>query len=397
MSQRWQLWGVALGGLILGIGAAWAILTWLPGTALPPWHPVVQALGIRKPVIMGFMPYWLLTKTQSTSLAKLNNVTYFGLEIAGDGTIVQRSTPQELEPGWNHLDRGTWATTIQELPADQVEKSLLLHLSDEDEIRALLASPTQHAQTLMTEVAPLMRQHGFTDLNLDIESFATASQSAQMQMNEFLKEVRRQVDDQQLGTLTIELLVTSLVRDTVLQPQVVGELADRVVLMAYDFSYRDSFITGAAAPVGGAPESIEYDVIESVKLATRVISPQKLILGIPLYGYEWETLTYQPASPVVPGTGKTATHLRVEELKRSCPSCQQGRDEVTGAPYIMVPPNDDSSIQQIYYDDATSIQQKLDLAQEYKLGGVALWAIGYESPELLEPLVPYRHTAITQP
>ena len=49
--------------------------------------------------------------------------------------------------------------------------SLLIHNSNEASISALLKEPEKHAQNLITDIAPIMQKHGFTDLNLDIESF----------------------------------------------------------------------------------------------------------------------------------------------------------------------------------------------------------------------------------
>jgi spore germination protein YaaH len=388
---------VASLSLGLGVGVGLLVLLLLPQLPLAPNHPLLQTVGTHKPVVMGFLPYWLLAKVDPASLQAINNVTYFGLEINSDGTLVQRANPQELEPGWNKLDKGDFAETVKGLAPSQVERSLLLHLSNDSTISALLSDPTTHAQNMMRDVQPLMKQHGFTDLNLDIESFKTASPAAQVQMVTFLREVRKQIDEKKIGTLTTELTVASLVKEHLLDPVVVGEVSDRVVLMAYDFTYRDSFVSGPVAPLGGAKENIEYDVIESVKLATQAIPAHKLLLGIPLYGYEWETLSYQPRSAVVPGTGKTATLVRVEELRQTCSECKFGRDEITGTPYVLAPPNEDSSIQQIYYEDEQSIQKKIELAQEYRLGGVALWALGYETAGLLKPLIQYQHTAITQP
>jgi spore germination protein YaaH len=47
---------------------------------------------------------------------------------------------------------------------------------------------------------------------------------------------------------------------------------------------------------------------------------------------------------------------------------------------------------QIYYEDETSLKEKLALAGKYHLGGVALWALGYEDNTMLRPLTNYKNT-----
>jgi spore germination protein YaaH len=148
------------------------------------------------------------------------------------------------------------------------------------------------------------------------------------------------------------------------------------------------------APLRGAKDKWQFDVTEAVKQATLAIPPEKIILGVAAYGYEWETLSVQPQSPVIPGTNKTATTRRVAEILKNCLDCVVGRDPSGGSPYVILPPTEDSAFQHIYYEDKESIQQKLELAKVYKLGGVAIWALGYENKELLEPIKEYRKTSI---
>ncbi len=386
--KNFLLWlGLSLLG---GIGVALIFLKLIPAAPLVPDNLLFQSLGIQKPLVMGFVPYWLVSKVKPESLAKLNRVTYFGLELNTDGTLVKLSNPKETEPGWQTLHNGKFAELLKGKSPLQIDTSLLVHLSNEASISALLTQPTEHAVNLVNDAEPLMKEYGFIDLNLDIESFKVASPSAQAQMTSFLTEVKKQLVTRKLGTLTTELTVASLFRDNLLEPAAVGRISDRVVLMAYDFHYTGSFISGAVAPMGGAKEKWDHDVVESVKLATQAIPAEKIILGIPLYGYEWETLSNTPESAVIPGTGKTATTARIDQIKKDCPTCQIYRDEVSRSPYLILPPNADSAVQQIYFEDVTSIQQKIELAKTYKLGGVAFWAMGYEGEGLLTPLDNYR-------
>jgi spore germination protein YaaH len=351
--------------------------------------PLLKTFGVRKPFVIGFLPYWLVNKAEARSLNMLNRVTYFGLIVNKDGTIVKESAPKETEPGWHRLRSGDYPAAVSRLPSS-TDFSLLIHQATEASISALISEPTLHAQNLIIDVEPIMREYGFTDLNLDIESFRVAVEPEERaKMTAFVREVKRQLDEKKLGSLTVELTVASLVNDALMNPKEIGEIADYVVLMAYDFRYSGSFVAGAVAPLSGATETIEYDVTKSVELATNIIPSEKVILGIPLYGYEWETLSYDPLGPVIPGTGKSATALRVKEILQTCSECVTGRDEITSSPYVFVPPTEDSAIQQIYYEDKESLTKKLELAKQHKLGGVAFWAIGYESSDLLDPVSDY--------
>jgi spore germination protein len=135
---------------------------------------------------------------------------------------------------------------------------------------------------------------------------------------------------------------------------------------------------------------MSYKVLKALKETLNVISPRKVILGIPLYGYEWETISDKPGAPTIPGGGATASNRRITEMLKSCTNCVKGFDELAQQPYIVFPDSD--GYHQVYYEDDKSIQEKLKLANEYQIAGVALWAIGYEGENLLNPLKAYRNS-----
>lgn len=351
-------------------------------------------LGVRRPVVLGFFPYWLLAQQDETYQAYLTDVTYFSLTVQEDGSIQKLVNPREEEPGWTRLKGEVVKNLLTNAASHNQRTSLLVHNSSPSQIYRLIASPSAHAQRLVDEVEPLMRLHGFSDLNLDIESFQEASPEAQLAFTTFVKEVKTQLQDKDLGTLTVEVTPISLVSPHLTDAKSIGEVADFIVLMAYDFHYRGSSIAGPVAPVNGAGEVREFDVETSVRLLSEVVPKEKILLGIPLYGYEWETIERYAQAPVIPGSGKTASHRRVAELLAECVHCIKEFDPVSMQPYLILPATEEGYSQQIFYEDKESLARKLELANKYQLGGVALWAMGYEGPEMLEPLREYKQTLL---
>lgn len=343
-----------------------------------------------KPLIIGFQPYWLLQKADKPYEKYINVFTYFGLTLDSDGTIVKLVNPQEEEPGWTTLKSDGFQEKLKQTQKNHLKSSLLIHNSNEASISALLKEPEKHAQNLIADVLPIMQQYGFTNLNLDIESFVEASESAQEQYTIFIKEVKNGIDKNNLGTLTVEIPPISLVTPRLINAKEIGKIADYLVLMAYDFHYAGSYLAGPVAPIGGEGKVREYDINTALKETLNVIPPKKVILGIPLYGYEWETISDKPGAPTIPGGSATASNRRITELLKSCTNCVKGFDELAQQPYIIFKDSDD--YHQIYYEDEKSIQEKLKLAKESQIAGVALWALGYEGENLLNPLKTYKNS-----
>ena len=378
----------AVAVLVIGILFGLSIIFLITALPFSFDNKLYKSFGIKKQQIIGFQPYWLLQKADKPYEKYINVFTYFGLIIDNDGTIVKLVNPQEEEPGWTWLKSDLFQEKLKQAQKNHLKSSLLIQNINEISINTLLKEPEKHAQNLIADVLPIMQKYGFTDLNLDIESFVEASESAQRQYTAFIKEVKKGIEENNLGTLTVEITPVSLVAPRLINVEEIGKIADYLVLMAYDFHYAGSYLTGPVAPMGGEGKVREYDINTALIETLNVVSPRKVILGIPLYGYEWETISDKPGAPTIPGSGATASNRRITEMLKSCTNCVKGFDELAQQPYIVFPDSD--GYHQVYYEDEKSIQAKLGLAKEYQIAGVALWALGYEGNNLLDPLKTYK-------
>lgn len=355
----------------IGMGIGW----WWLGrdSQLNLLVPVGTSLVTSKFQTLGFLPFWLVSDFNAESTSMLNRIAYFSLPLAADGTIAKLANPREENPGWTTLKR------FKVKPSSKQDLSLTIFSGDEEVIYALLSDPIVSARNLVADVAPIMRDYGFTDLNLDIESINPASATAQLKFTQYVQALKSELTRSQLGSLTVELQPSALFQTYLTDPVAIGQIADYVVIMTYDFHYPGSILAGPVAPLGGAGTERVWDVTLSAKAAASLIPAHKLLLGIPVYGYEWQTLDESPGSPVIPGTGVFASDARVAKLDFS-----HQLDVVASEPYVIFPEND--YFHQIYFSNAAAVAAKVKLAHQLHLGGVAFWALGYEASSDLSPL-----------
>lgn len=342
-------------------------------------NPVLTSVGIKKPEIVGFLPYWLIAKADKEYGKYITTLTYFGLTVGSDGHIQKLTNPREEEPGWTTLKKN-------EFKRYNAKQSLLVISGDDGAIGEMLNDPVTSANNLVADIAPVMKQYGFTDLNIDIETFMEASESARANFTTFVVTLKDALD----ATITIDLIPIALVKPKLYDAKALGEIVDRVVLMTYDYHYSGSFTAGAVAPVGGAGKTMEFDVEMAVIEALKVIPAHKLLLGIPLYGYQWETIGSAPESATIPGGSATASTRRIADILASCATCSAVLDPISQEPHLIYP--EGAYFNQIYYENEASMKEKIALAQKYHLGGVALWALGYEDGTILNPLAKYKNT-----
>jgi spore germination protein YaaH len=376
---------LSLLGLVVGFAIGGVALYTIPRLNLPRTHRLYQLLGIQKPQVFGFLPYWLVGKADPQSLNSLTTLAYFGLQVSSDGTIVRQLNAQEEEPGWTKLKSEAVQKWLKDADQKNIQLSLVVAGGGEENIAQLIADPEVHARALVKEVAPIMRQYHFTDLNLDLESFRSATESAQTHFSVFAKTLKNELATQQLGTLSVDVSPSIFIKDLMISPVEVGQIADTVIIMMYDFATRGSFIAGPPAPLEGHGQVREFDMTLALNQALTTVPKQKIVLALPLYGYEWESLSKEPGGAVIPQTGSTATLQRVSELLTNCPNCIQGRDEVAQEAYLLFSDKvATASTHHIFYDDNLSVQRKIEWLKERKLGGVGFWALGYEDAQTFQ-------------
>jgi spore germination protein YaaH len=351
--------------------------------------PVRSVLKIPGNQAMGFLPFWLLDKAQKDYSKYLNGIYYFGLTISDDGSIVEYANPQEKEPGWYALESGKVNPFLQAAKDNHQTLSLVVFSGSNKSIGVLVSDPVKHADNLISDISPVMKRYGFSDLNLDVEYIDVASEEARIHFTQFVKEVRKGLENQNLGTLSIDVSPTAFIKNYLINPADISKYVDSVIIMGYDYHYQGSSVTGPVAPLFGSSGVAEFDIQTAVEKALTVLPPSKIILGVPLYGYEWETIGTNPRSPVIPGTGITASSQRVQLLLEKCTTCSVKLDSEALEKYIVYRDVNTNSYHQIFYPDKEVMSDKIKFAEKHNLGGIALWALGYEDSTILDPLRSY--------
>ena len=352
--------------------------------------PIINSV-IPQNEVVGFLPYWLSSKAQTDYSKYVTTLTYFSLGMNTDGTIQKFTKPGQGEPGYVSLQNGKMDSFLNSAKQNRQKLSLAIFDGGDKNIAKLLQDPISSANNLTNDVVPIMQNYGFTDLNLDVEQVGDASPEAQIKFVQFVKQVKTNLDSAKVGTLSTDISAIAFVRNKNLSdPAALAPIVDKIILMAYDYHSTVSSVTGPVAPGLGAGTVSEFDTDSAIQAALKIMPAKKLILGIPLYGYEWETIGQVPRSAVIPGTSLIISNQRAEDLLSSCATCSAEFDTTDKEAHIIYK-TDSGTYQQIFYPTKDSTQFKVDLANHYSLGGIALWALGYEGKTILAPLSGYQN------
>ena len=143
-----------------------------------------------------------------------------------------------------------------------------------------------------------------------------------------------------------------------------GKTVDHVILMTYEWGYTYG-PPQAVAPINQVQKVLDY--------AVSVIPSEKILMGIPNYGYDW-TLPYEPGS-----AARSLSHTQAATLAQEKGATIQF-DEVAQSPYFYYT-SEDGKEHVVWFEDARSIEAKLNLVTKYQLGGVSYWTINSFFPD----------------
>lgn len=137
-----------------------------------------------------------------------------------------------------------------------------------------------------------------------------------------------------------------------------GEAADGVLLMTYEWGYRYG-PPMAVAPLQKVRQVVEYAVTE--------IAPEKINLGIPNYGYDW---------PLPFEQGVTAANIvgNVEAVRiAAARGAEIFFEGISQSPYFYY--TDQGTRHVVWFEDVRSLSGKFGLIEEFGLQGAGYWNI----------------------
>lgn len=217
----------------------------------------------------------------------------------------------------------------------------------------------QVQNTLIENVISVLQSKNYFGLDVDFEYIYPEDRE---NYNNFMRKLSSRL--RALGyTLTVALAPklsadqTGLLYEAHDYP-VQGALVDHVILMTYEWGYTYGPAM-AVSPANMVARVLDY--------AVTAIPSEKILMGMPNYGYDWTLPFVQgTAARTVTNTGAVQQALEVGARIRY--------DTTAQAPFYNYY-DSERKRHEVWFDDARSVQARLRLVDEYNLGGVSYWTI----------------------
>lgn len=324
-----------------------------------------------RPKYAVWVPYWQKTTAVPDVLAHIDvvdEISPFSYEVMKDGNVMDKLGITE-EP-WQGMTKEAIRTKTKVIPT--------VSWMNTDAIHATLASTTAR-RAHVNQIVMLVNNNQFDGIDIDYENKKAETRPY---FSQFLKDLSAKLHTTGKKLSCSVESRTPLTSRFVKIPQgieyandlaAIGRACDHVRILAYDQSNIDIKLNKKKGTLGYyAPVADTEWVSKVIGETLRYMSPSKVMLGIPTFGYEYEvsgtttpytyrrmrSVSYKDAIATATSTGATPLRNSAGELSFTYSKATTTR--------------------LVWFNDATSIASKIALVRKYKLRGAALFKIDGE-------------------
>ncbi len=319
--------------------------------AKAPSGPVVPPSDGPAVTVYGYHPYWG-PEVSTLDYDRLTHLAIFGVTLESDGSL---------------SDTSRWTSTAPEAVALAHAAGVRVHvclIAFDSAVHQSVFSSSSRTSLLVSELAALVDDYGADGVNVDVEGLDSDLRD---EFVSFITELNAAVEDVVIATPAVDW--SGAFDYDRLAAQSTG-----LFIMGYGYHWGG----GSPGPVdplyGGSPWS-EYSLSWSVEDYLYHDTPaDKIILGLPTYGYEWE------ADHDVPGDNSDsdgdgeyeAWAVVMFRALEDVDETGEHFDTVTRSPYTL------PSGTQLWYPTVESVRERIRYAVDSGVQGVGFWALGYE-------------------
>lgn len=314
---------------------------------------------VRTPIYTGGYIDTEITGEDSSTIVEdvgeeLTTIQLFSYQVNSKGELKQ--LPFEDETINSTLDVGA------------IPLMVLTNIEDGEfktEVASAIFNNPELQTKVLTEAIRIMDEKGYQGLDIDFEYIGGENRQG---YNNFLKEARELTSEKGYKLSTA---VAPKISDN--QPGTLyeghdysfhGNILDYIFLMTYEWGW-----------VGGPPRAVApiNEVEKVLQYAMTRIPKEKIMMGIPLYGYDW-TLPYVEGESLA----KTISYTDAIALANKY-QVEIKFDEEAMSPYFNYK-DSEGNFHEVWFEDPRSIQAKFDLVKDSGIRGFFYWVLGRKFP-----------------
>ncbi|RMD93981.1 MAG: hypothetical protein D6813_03090, partial [Calditrichaeota bacterium] len=310
--------------------------------------------------IFGYLPFWVYPNYPNLNYDLLTTIAYFAAEMDDRGNLT-------------NLHNWPAAGLVNMAHSKGVRVVLTAINFEPPSIASVLSDPTRRSRLINNLLNEVKRAHA-DGVNIDFEGVPG---DQRINLLTFMTELTDAFHAQIPGSF-VTIFTPAVDWNDAFDYFSLAQVTDGLVIGGYDYHWKTGPTAGPVAPLTGNRWgffSVTWTLGDYLtKTAGNV---EKLILGVPFYGFEWPTVS----DALEAQTTDVGTTLFYNTAYVNAQQYGRLWDQESQTPWYKY---NDGQWHQGWYDDSLSLALKFNLVKEKSLKGIGIWALTYdgERPEL---------------
>lgn len=331
--------------------------------------------------VFGFAPYWTIDKLDNVDFSTLTTLAYFGIPVNSDGTL------DKYDGGYDVFKSQKATDLFNKAHRNGTKVVLTITQMDNYSIESLMDSPDAQEITIAQTVHEV-KERGIDGVNVDIEYVGNPGDEYRRKFTKFVSDLNKELHNQIPNAhLTVSVYASAVRHPKIYDIGAISKVSDGIFMMAYDFAVTGADNAMPTSPLYGYKNGTYwYDVSTAVDDFLKVMPSDKLILGLPWYGYNY--LVYEPAVkaetlPYWTWRGKPAAQTYsiakdITKKSHGVTDFKTGWDNDGKVGWKAYYDLEGDTWRMIFLEDVKSMGIKYDFAKNKNLLGVGMWALGFD-------------------
>ncbi len=308
--------------------------------------------------VFGWHPYWVGTVYNNYQWNLLSDLCYFDYDVSPN-------TGNNVNSSYAWLTSGAVTAAINNGVDVHICATLFSSHS------TFLASSTAQ-QTFINNIISDLQTRGGKGVNIDFEGMGAANSAP---FTAFIQNLSTQLHAAIPGS-ELSMALYAVDWSNVFDIPNLTPYVDIFIIMGYDYYWSGSTTAGPDDPLYNFQTSYNYTLTRSITFYLAQGMPSnKLLLGLPYYGREWETVGSTIPSATTGNFSSSRTFNVIMNNANGYYSTPQ-YDPVSFTPYysFQVGP----AWRQCFWENTYSMKRRFDIVNQRNLGGIGIWALGYD-------------------
>ena len=308
-------------------------------------------------LVFGWHPYWSNGLESNYEWSLLSDLSYFSYEVnASTGNANSTN-------GW------ATANVIDEALANGVRVNLCVTLFSGH--ATFFDNPTAQ-QTLISNLISMIQSRGGNGVNIDFEGVPSAQSNA---LTNFMIDLSSQMHTAIPGS-QVSIAIPAVDWGGVFNVAAMQGHVDLFIIMGYDYYWSGSSQAGPTDPLYTFQNTYDYNHSKSIThYLNQGVPKEKVLLGLPYYGREWETVGVSTPSATTGNFSTTRFYNYVRQNANGNYTSSQYELSSTSNYYVYL---SGGNWRQCFVNSDFTLGKRYDMVNLRQLGGIGIWALGYD-------------------